>query len=590
MKSRFLVSAALTLSAGSLLCLAPVFAKSNEETGKLKVHVEPKQAYVFVDGKAIRDGSQTLKLVAGDHKLGVYNYGYQAKTEMVNVDAGKTLHRRVALQQSGDKVSGPFAEIEFKGDPRAAVLLNGQTPDYFVGHVDEFDYDWIIWHQRLLVKPGTYQVMVTQHGNTIWSGSVQAKAGQHVTVYLNQNGRMKTQAWRAGLTMAPQSRFHAGVASATVAVAPVTAQLSAQSQNLTCGQSTALNWNSGNAVDASISGVGTVAAKGTRSVTPTHQMTYTLTAKGPGGESIRTVTIAVNTQPTGSLALSQPEVRYHKVGDKVVEQDSSTLQWSASNATSASVDPFGSVGMSGSRTVTAEPTQTGTGPINENVTYTFTATNACGGTATRTATLHVVGSIDPPPPVNLASMFYPTAFPTRRHPNTGLVASEKQTLTDLANHFLNYQQYDQKARLLVVGHADVRGSEAYNRALSNRRTQLIRDFLISKGVPVDRIQTRAVGKDQQLSEVQVKTLQSQDPEKPEKWETRQRRVTWLAYNRRADIILEPEGQQSTEDYPNDAADTRILWERHRPSLKTVELASKTPAAPQQANVANNPGT
>jgi len=26
----------------------------------MKIHVEPKQAYVFVDGKAVRDGSQTI--------------------------------------------------------------------------------------------------------------------------------------------------------------------------------------------------------------------------------------------------------------------------------------------------------------------------------------------------------------------------------------------------------------------------------------------------------------------------------------------------------------------------------------------------
>ena len=36
--------------------------------GKLKIHVEPKQAYVFVDGKAIRDGSQTIVLASGDHR------------------------------------------------------------------------------------------------------------------------------------------------------------------------------------------------------------------------------------------------------------------------------------------------------------------------------------------------------------------------------------------------------------------------------------------------------------------------------------------------------------------------------------------
>ena len=163
MQTKLLVLVIFFLSAGCLLFTAPAFPQSSPETGKLKVHVEPKQAYVFVDGKAIRDGSQTIKLAAGNHNVSVYNYGYQSKIQDVHIDAHKKADLNIALQSSGDKVSGPFAEIEFKGDPRAAVLLNGQTPAYFVGHVDEFNWDWI-WHQRLLVRPGAYQVTVTRGG------------------------------------------------------------------------------------------------------------------------------------------------------------------------------------------------------------------------------------------------------------------------------------------------------------------------------------------------------------------------------------------------------------------------------------------
>jgi archaellum component FlaG (FlaF/FlaG flagellin family) len=35
-------------------------AESDKTTGSVKVHVDPKQAYVFVDGNAIRDGSQKI--------------------------------------------------------------------------------------------------------------------------------------------------------------------------------------------------------------------------------------------------------------------------------------------------------------------------------------------------------------------------------------------------------------------------------------------------------------------------------------------------------------------------------------------------
>jgi OmpA family/PEGA domain len=572
--------------AACLFFAASSFAQSSSETGKLKIHVEPKQAYVFVDGKAVRDGSQTIDLAAGDHKVGVYNYGYLPTTEDVHVGAGETTDLRVALQSSGDVVAGPFADIEFKGDPRAAVLLNGKTPAYFVGHVDEFNWNWI-WHQRLLVHPGTYQVTVTREGNTIWSGPVTAKAGEQVTVYLDQNGKTKTKEWKEGLNMPPQPRFHAGIASATVPLAPVTAQLSAQNTNLSCGGSTELNWKATDAADTSISGIGEVPARGDRAVSPTGETTYVLTAKGPGGDSTQSVTVNVDIEPKATLSLSEPEIRYHKVGDKVVEQGSATLNWSTSNATSANISSLGDENTNGSQTIMATADSDATGPINEDKIYTLTTSNACGGTTVKSATLHIVGSIDPPPPVTLASMFYPTAYPTKKHPEDGLVASEKMQLTNIAAHFKYYQPYDHKGILLIVAHADVRGSKSYNEALSARRAALVKDFLVAQGVPAEKIEVRAEGKDQQLDQQKVAALQSQDPQKPEKWETRHMKTTWLAYNRRADIILEPRDVKPDLDYPNDVAAARVLWQRPMPSLKKIREAEKSMSTGQPLSASNS---
>src|SRR5260370_41921332 len=111
------------------------------------------------------------------HNVEVRNYGYAPQTHNVEIISGKKTELCVTLQPSGDKVAGPFGDIELKGDPRAAVLLNGSRPAYFVGHVDEFDNNWI-WHQWLLVKPGSYQVTVTQKGKTIWPGPGGVEAGQ----------------------------------------------------------------------------------------------------------------------------------------------------------------------------------------------------------------------------------------------------------------------------------------------------------------------------------------------------------------------------------------------------------------------------
>jgi hypothetical protein len=269
-------------------------------------------------------------------------------------------------------------------------------------------------------------------------------------------------------------------------------------------------------------------------------------------------------------------VHYRKVGDKVIEQDAATLDWKATNANSVTIDPLGKESETGSSKVLAEPKQTAKGTVNEDITYKLTASNACGGTVTKTATLHVVGSIEPPPTATLASLFYPTAYPTRKHPNVGLVASEKATLANAATQFKNYLQYDPQGSLVVVGHADVRGSRKYNEALSERRAELAKKYLISKGVPGDKIQTEAKGKDQQLDMNEVKALQAKDDQKPEKWMAKHTRATWMAYNRRSDIVLKPQNIQSTLLYPNDVVAVRVLWQLPMPKLSQVMKLSNEP--------------
>ena len=564
------------------LSFANLFAGTeNGKPGKLKIHVSPKQAYVFLDGAAIRDGSQSIKLVPGPHEVSVRNSGYAPVTQSVQIEAGKTTDLSVTLQKSGDKVSGPFGDIEFKGDPRAAVLLNGATPDYFVGHVDEFNWNWI-WHQRLLVHPGTYNVTVTREGQSIWSGPVTVRAGEQVTVYLDQNGKTKTKSWRRGESMAPQPRFEVGIASAQVPVAPVTAALSAQSTSLNCGQSTQLNWSFTDAVEVNITEVGNVTERGERSVAPLKTTTYQLVAEGLSGEVTQTVTVDVNTQPDATISASEQEVHYHKIGNKIVQDDLVTLNWSASNADKVTVTPLGVESTNGNALITPEPTQTTTGLVDEFLNYTLSAANECGGTIERTATLHIVGSIDPAPPVTLASVFYPSNYPHKVQSDVGLLGSQKAVLNKAASQFKTHEEYaDDDMTLVVVGHADVRGESSYNLELSQRRAELVKAYLVSQGIPENRIQIRAEGQQFELSQSEVVELQKDAQQKPADWMTQNRTATWMAYNRRVDIILEPAGQLSTQAYPNGASDSRLLWERAEPSLREIEVAGDDVVPTQQ---------
>ncbi|MFY9852523.1 MAG: OmpA family protein [Terracidiphilus sp.] len=566
-----------------LFAAAYSVAESDNTKGSVKVHVDPKQAYVFVDGNAIRDGSQKITLSPGEHTIGVYNYGYTPDVRKVNIEAGNTVDLDFALQKTGGEVSGPFADIELKGHPRAAVLLNGTTPDYFVGHVDEFDNNWLM-HQWLLVNPGKFQVTVTRKGETIWSGPVTVQAGQRAVIYLNNDGQIKMKNFKKGLTLGPRPRFSAGVTTAVVPIAPVTAQLAASQGQIGCGQPDTLSWKASDAVATSITELGSVPISGDRTVNPTKTTTYELVARGPGGEVTQSATVDVNPQPTATLAFSQPEVRYHKVGDKVVEDGSTTLNWSAPSGSKVMIEPLGNVASTGSEAIQATPARSSAGPVDQDITYTLNVTNACGGTATRTAVLHVVGSIDPAPQVTLASLFYPTAYPERQHPKVGLVSSEERALQQAAKTFKNNEQYEEQDRLLIVGHADVRGSKRYNMALSDRRAALVKNLLLSQGISPDKVETQAEGKDKQLSRMEVAKLQSEDPQHPQKWMTKREKATWLAYNRRVDIIFEPKGQESADLFPNDAPSARIVWERRIPSLKAVEAAAKMPQGGELAQM------
>ena len=77
-----------------------------------------------------------------------------------------------------------------------------------------------------------------------------------------------------------------------------TASLTATPAEIQQGDSVQLSWNTGNATDINISGLGTVSASGTQTVTPQDSTTYDLTAKGPGGSADASARVTVNPKPT----------------------------------------------------------------------------------------------------------------------------------------------------------------------------------------------------------------------------------------------------------------------------------------------------
>ncbi|MCP1200114.1 peptidoglycan-associated lipoprotein Pal [Notoacmeibacter sp. MSK16QG-6] len=74
-------------------------------------------------------------------------------------------------------------------------------------------------------------------------------------------------------------------------------------------------------------------------------------------------------------------------------------------------------------------------------------------------------------------------------------ADAQQTLSKQAQWLSQYSNY----AITVEGHADERGTREYNIALGARRAAAARDFLVSRGVPANRIGTVSYGKERPVA-------------------------------------------------------------------------------------------
>lgn len=373
------------------------------EKGDVFVDVFPEEAYIWVDGKPASHRSSMLKLDMGEHIIDVYNYGYFPKTRKVRVTGA---YQEVAahLEPVPGTVKGPWGKIQIEGVPGdSLVLMNGTSRDFFVGHADEMNNDF--WTKQALVAPvGTHQLTIINRktNQPIWSGQLEVRENKRLILYVRGDRKADVvyKNWSNGKKINELRRFEAGTASAIVAVAPVTGKLAVDRQEVKCNEPVKLSWNSTDAAVAAVTANDKKLADGANGdleLRPRETTKYTLHAAGPGGTVVREADVAVDPKVDASLTSSTQELRYVKVGDKVQEQSSADLQWSAANADSVTLDPGGPLnGSSGTRTVqVSPPRQAHPGPLDETETYRLVATNVCGGSETKTVSFHVTGSIQP---------------------------------------------------------------------------------------------------------------------------------------------------------------------------------------------------
>ena len=84
-----------------------------------------------------------------------------------------------------------------------------------------------------------------------------------------------------------------------------TASISVSPDTIQAGQSATLSWQTSNATDVSIDGIGAVQPSGSQQVNPTDSTTYHLTAKGSGGTQDATTRLTV-APPTAATTAPPP--------------------------------------------------------------------------------------------------------------------------------------------------------------------------------------------------------------------------------------------------------------------------------------------
>jgi hypothetical protein len=222
-----------------------------------------------------------------------------------------------------------------------------------------------------------------------------------------------------------------------------------------------------------------------------------------------------------------------------------------------------------------------------SVTVSATCTDSRG--LTGQASTQVAVENPPPPPVNpevvrlesrlsLHSVYFVTAYPLPSKPKGGLLPSQQKTLISLAADFKKYLESKPDAHLLLGGHADHRGSAAYNQALSERRVARTKSFLVEQGVPEANIETKAFGKEQNLTDDDVKGELGTNTEltSEEKARVLKNIVTIrMASNRRVDVTLSTTGQSSVRQFPFNAEDALTLIGGRTPAKKATPAGKTT---------------
>jgi hypothetical protein len=147
----------LLRNAALLIAVSSMPLVSQQNTGYLKLKVEPTRAGVFIDGKYVGPAAnfgmgRKYAVAAGEHEVKLTEPRYEDVTTKVTIQAGKTTDLAQTMKAL-PLAKPPFGRLRTMApDKFDAVYVNGK----FMGHVGEFNNPL----QGLLLNPGSYAVKI----------------------------------------------------------------------------------------------------------------------------------------------------------------------------------------------------------------------------------------------------------------------------------------------------------------------------------------------------------------------------------------------------------------------------------------------
>jgi peptidoglycan-associated lipoprotein len=204
-------------------------------------------------------------------------------------------------------------------------------------------------------------------------------------------------------------------------------------------------------------------------------------AFGCGKKNVATPPTPTTTTPPPAT----PTVTLQASPSSINKGDSATLSWNSTDATQLTIAPeVGAVTAQGSTKVTPSATTT----------YTITATGP-GGSANASTSVTVN---TPPPQVEQPKGPTDDELFLREvrdayfdYDKADIRPDARTALSKTADFLKNNPRF----KVTIEGHCDERGSTEYNLGLGDRRANAVKQYILSLGVPADRVSTVSFGKE-----------------------------------------------------------------------------------------------